>query len=37
MLYEEREGRLDKKAVDAFISYYAMKHAGRPEYRALSN
>jgi len=28
MLYEEREGRFDKKAVDAFISYYAMKHAG---------
>lgn len=37
MLYEEREGRLDKKAVDAFISYYAMKHAWRLEYRALSN
>ena len=37
MLYEERKGRLDKKAVDAFISYYEMRHTKWPEYMALSN
>ncbi len=37
MLYEERQKRLDKKVVDAFIRYYEMKNTEWPEYRALSN
>ena len=37
MLYEERKERLDKKVIDAFISYYDMKHVKWPAYRALSN
>jgi len=36
MLNKERGRRLDEKVVDAFTCYYAMTHAGKPEYRALS-